>query len=233
MIQLNRQVSESYFIGLLLAVAGGYLDVYTYISRGGVFANAQTGNIVLLGIHIAQHNFEKITTYTLPILAFMVGVMITEIVKLNFRYSTKIHWRHIVIALEILVLLAVSFVPEGICNDLVNASVSFVCSMQVESFRAFGGGKKYATTMCTGNLRTATENLFYSGVHRDRKVRNNSLQYYGIIAAFIFGAVISTKLTTGVGTKSVYTVCILLFVVFVLMFIQAEEEEKEEKEKHF
>ena len=217
MIQLNRQVSESYFIGLLLAVAGGYLDVYTYISRGGVFANAQTGNIVLLGIHIAQHNFEKITTYTLPILAFMVGVMITEIVKLNFRYSTKIHWRQIVIALEILVLLA----------------VSFVCSMQVESFRAFGGGKKYATTMCTGNLRTATEHLFYSGVHRDRKVRNNSLQYYGIIAAFIFGAVISTKLTTGVGAKSVYTVCILLFVVFVMMFIQAEEEEKEEKEKHF
>ena len=224
MLQLKRQVSESYFIGLLLAIAGGYLDVYTYISRGGVFANAQTGNIVLLGIHIAQQNFEKITTYTLPILAFMVGVMITEIVKLNFRYSTKIHWRQIVIALEILVLLAVSFVPEGICNDLVNTAVSF---------RAFGGGKKYATTMCTGNLRTATENLFYSGVHRDRKVRNNSLQYYGIIAAFIFGAVISTKLTTGVGTKSVYTVCILLFVVFVLMFIQAEEEEKEEKEKHF
>ena len=142
-------------------------DVYKrqYISRGGVFANAQTGNIVLLGIHIAQQNFEKITTYTLPILAFMVGVMITEIVKLNFRYSTKIHWRQIVIALEILVLLAVSFVPEGICNDLVNTAVSFVCSMQVESFRAFGGGKKYATTMCTGNLRTATENLFYSGVH--------------------------------------------------------------------
>ena len=91
MLQLKRQVSESYFIGLLLAIAGGYLDVYTYISRGCVFANAQTGNIVLLGIHIAQQNFEKITTYTLPILAFMVGVMITEIVKLNFRYSTKIH----------------------------------------------------------------------------------------------------------------------------------------------
>ncbi|MEI3210264.1 MAG: DUF1275 family protein [Lachnospiraceae bacterium] len=49
----------------------------------------------------------------MPILAFMVGVMITEIVKLNFRYSTKIHWRQIVIALEILVLLAVSFVRKA------------------------------------------------------------------------------------------------------------------------
>lgn len=225
MLQSKKQVSESYFIGLLLAVAGGYLDVYTYVSRGGVFANAQTGNIVLLGIHIAQQNFEKITTYTLPILAFMAGVMITEIVKLNFRYSTKIHWRQIVIALEILVLAIVSFVPEGVCNDLVNTAVSFVCSMQVESFRAFGGGKKYATTMCTGNLRTATENLFYSGVHKDRKVRNNSIQYYGIILAFIVGAVISTKLTTAWGAKAIYVVCAVLLIVFIVMFIQVEEEE--------
>lgn len=230
MLRSKRQISESYYLGILLAIAGGYLDVYTYVSRGGVFANAQTGNIVLLGIHIAQHNFEKITTYTLPIIAFMFGVIITEIVKLHFRYNTKLHWRQIVIALEILVLTAVSFVPPGVANDLVNTAVSFVCSMQVESFRAFGGGKKYATTMCTGNLRTATENLFYSGVHRDQKVRKNSLQYYGIILSFIVGAVISTGLTTRFEAKSIYFACAILLIVFVLMFIQAEEEEKE---KHF
>lgn len=227
MLQSKKQVSESFFVGLLLAVTGGYLDVYTYVSRGGVFANAQTGNIVLLAIHIAQKNYGKMITYLLPILAFMMGVIITEFVKLKFRYSTKIHWRQIVIALEILVLLAVSFVPTGIYNGVVNIAVSFVCSMQVESFRAFGGGKKYATTMCTGNLRTATENLFYSGVHKDRKVRNNSIQYYGIIAAFIFGAVISTLLTTRFGEKSIFFACTLLFVVFIMMFIQVEEEEQE------
>jgi hypothetical protein len=36
--------------GLLLACAGGFLDAYTFVGRGGVFANAQTGNIVLLGV---------------------------------------------------------------------------------------------------------------------------------------------------------------------------------------
>jgi uncharacterized protein DUF1275 len=36
--------------GLLLAGAGGFLDAYTFVGRGGVFANAQTGNIVLLGV---------------------------------------------------------------------------------------------------------------------------------------------------------------------------------------
>ena len=40
-------MSESLLLGALLAVAGGFFDAYTYLCRGGVFANAQTGNIVL------------------------------------------------------------------------------------------------------------------------------------------------------------------------------------------
>jgi len=40
--------SNSIYLGALLAVVGGFLDVYTFISRDGVFANAQTGNVVLL-----------------------------------------------------------------------------------------------------------------------------------------------------------------------------------------
>ena len=58
-LQLEK-ASESYIVGILLAIAGGYLDVYTYICRGGVFANAQTGNIVLLGINVADQNWSKI-----------------------------------------------------------------------------------------------------------------------------------------------------------------------------
>ena len=39
------QRSESLTAAALLALAGGLLDAYTYLCRGGVFANAQTGNI--------------------------------------------------------------------------------------------------------------------------------------------------------------------------------------------
>ena len=48
------QMSESLPVGLLLALAGGILDSYTYLNRGQVFATAETGNLVLLGIHLAQ-----------------------------------------------------------------------------------------------------------------------------------------------------------------------------------
>ena len=32
------QTSEALRVGLVLALAGGYLDAYTYLCRGGVFA---------------------------------------------------------------------------------------------------------------------------------------------------------------------------------------------------
>ena len=223
MKQVKRPMSQSYIVGLMLAFAGGYLDVYTYVCRGGVFANAQTGNMVLLAINAAEHDLGKVIQYLLPILAFMLGILITEFVKSRYRYSTAIHWRQIVIAMEFFVLGVIAFVPSGTQDDLVNIAVSFVCSMQVESFRKFEGKSAYATTMCTGNLRSATEHLFLSGLNKNREERNTSLKYYGIIAIFIVGAFISMKLTQNVGEIYVLVASVMLFIVFLLMFIPSEQ----------
>ena len=54
MADWKRQTSETYRVGILLAAAGGFLDAYTFLCRGHVFANAQTGNIVLFGVSLAR-----------------------------------------------------------------------------------------------------------------------------------------------------------------------------------
>ena len=151
----KRQMSETYIIGMILAVVGGFLDAYTYISRGKVFANAQTGNIVLLGVNFAEGEFKEAAFYLLPILAFFVGIIGAEMIKKRHKYNENIHWRQIVIIIEIIALLIVGFIPSGRFDMLSNILISFVCSLQVESFRKVNGNA-YATTMCTGNLRSAT-----------------------------------------------------------------------------
>ena len=45
--ELVWQMSETFRVGALLACVGGFLDAYTFLCRGGVFANAQTGNLAL------------------------------------------------------------------------------------------------------------------------------------------------------------------------------------------
>ena len=211
----ERQVSDSLLVGILLALTGGFLDAYSYLVRGEVFANAQTGNMVLLGIYLSKGQWVKALYYLVPIFSFVVGVVIAQLVKNNYKESTRIHWRQIVIAVELVVLLIVAFIPQGY-NMIANVSISFVCSMQVQSFRKVNGNP-FATTMCTGNLRSATEHLCNYHKEKDIALLKKSLQYYLIIAVFIAGAITGCLLSGILQEKSILICCAVLFLVLLLM----------------
>ena len=114
MKRAHGQMSESLLLGAMLAMAGGFFDAYTYLCRGKVFANAQTGNIVLFGANIAEGNWLRAAEYFLPILAFALGVVAAEIVKRRYKKrqsDINIHWRQIVVLVEIVLLIAAAFLP--------------------------------------------------------------------------------------------------------------------------
>ena len=54
----------------LIAIAG-FFGAYTFLLRGKVFCNAQTGNLVLLGLAIGQAEWETAAYYLFPISAYM------------------------------------------------------------------------------------------------------------------------------------------------------------------
>ena len=223
MKSVEKQMSESMTAGVLLAFTGGLTDAYTYICRGNVFANAQTGNIVLLGINAADGRWIKALLYFIPIVSFVLGVAFSELIKKRFKDSRTVHWRQIILGIEVAFLLGVGFIPSGKYDTLANISVAFMCSLQVQSFRKIKGNA-YATTMCTGNLRSATENLFKYRQTCDKKLLFNSIQYYCVILIFIFGAASGAWLTNIFGVKTIWAACISLTIVFILMIKKPEED---------
>ncbi len=224
------QMSESFLLGAMLAVVGGFLDAYTYLLRGGVFANAQTGNMVLLGISAVEGNFLKALYYLIPIGAFALGVVAAEAVRHRFRTHPRIHWRQIVVAAEFVLLLVAAFVPQGDFDVAVNVAVSFMCAMQVESFRKVNGNA-FASTMCTGNLRSATERLWRYHLTKDRSERNRGIQYLLIILFFVIGAAVGALFSKIWGVRAVLFCCILLSAGFGVMFIKEDVPELEEELK--
>ena len=216
------QMSEAYSLGALLTVGGGFLDAYTYFTRGGVFSNAQTGNLVLLAIRLAEGDLTALPHYLPPILAFALGVVAAELVRDRFRASHALHWRQAVVALEALVLLATAFLPQGPWDAAVNAAVSFVCAMQVEAFRKIRGNA-LATTMCTGNLRSGTELLYHGLRDRDSAALRRSLQYYGIILCFLVGGALGVWATDLLAERAILLCCAMLLVIFLAMFRAPEE----------
>ena len=128
----TRQMSETIRLGMLLAVSGGFMDAYSYIERDQVFANAQTGNMLLFGVNLSEGNFSVAMRYFLPVLAFALGIALAEIV--HKKDLNLLHWRQAAVLVEALILLGVAFFPQNM-NLLANSLTSFACGIQVESFR--------------------------------------------------------------------------------------------------
>lgn len=214
--QSNIPIHELEAISLCLAVVGGFLDAYTYLFRGGVFANAQTGNMVLLGISLSKGMFIQAGYYLIPIVSFFLGILVTEYFKRRLSGSRLVELQHASLIIELLLLLIIAFLPKSVPNAVVNVTVSFVCSMQVNSFRKING-LPYASTMCTGNLRSATEQLSLYFFEGQRDGLKKSLRYFLVILTFCFGAFLGAVLTGLLQGRSVLICCLLLFAVLCIM----------------
>ena len=153
----HGQMSESLLTASFIILSGGLQDAYTYLCRGKVFANAQTGNIVLCSAYLFDGQWRHSARYLVPVLSFLLGIFAAECIHRHFKYTEKVHWRQMIILAEIALLFAVGFLPQE-ANTFANAVVSFVCAMQVQTFRKVRG-HAYASTMCIGNMRSGTEAL--------------------------------------------------------------------------
>lgn len=195
------------------------MDSYSYLLRGHVFANAQTGNIVMMGINIAEGKFFNALSYFLPITVFAIGVMVSDLIRV--KCSRWLHWRQISMLIQSLLLLFVAFVPFEY-NFIANSIISFVCAVQAESFRKIRGNS-IATTMCTGNLRSASQHLCAYFVGNGESSIRDSLLYFLIIGFFILGAIIQRFVGMHIGKESILVCAVLHFIVFMAMFIDLEK----------
>ena len=217
----KKQMSEAFLTVAFLSLSGGLQDAYTYILRGHVFANAQTGNIVLLAQAVMNREPERIFSYLMPLAFFAAGIAAAEWVRLR---ESRLHWRQWVLLAEILILFSVGFMPETI-NPLANGLVSFSCAMQVQAFRKVNG-YGFASTMCIGNIRSAMESLcIYHRTH-DKTVWNKVLLYLSLISLFALGAALGGHLIERLGMRTIWISCLLLFISFSLMFLREDLQTK-------
>lgn len=219
----HGQMSDKFRSAVFIILSGGFQDAYTYCCRDGVFANAQTGNIVLMSSALFRGEWDKVVKYLVPIISFLIGIAVAELVHVHYKRYERIHWRQIVLIEEIVLLFIVGFIPETM-NALANALVSFVCALQVQTFHKIHG-QPYASTMCIGNMRNGMESLCAFLRSHDREALTKSLTYFGVIGVFAAGAGIGSVLSTSIGHGIIWVCCGLLMVSFCLMFIHEQQEQ--------
>ncbi|MEH7075837.1 YoaK family protein [Neobacillus drentensis] len=207
--------SNSFTLGVLLAIVGGFLDAYTFISRDGVFANAQTGNMVLLAVKASHAQWQGALLHIPPILAFILGVLVSEFFKIPHIRQVVHSYRRSILIVETIVLITVGFLPTSVPNIVVTVCIAFVSSLQISTFNKLDKWV-YNSTMTTGNLRTATQAAFLALKEHNEEAKKQFIEFFAIILAFLFGAFAGTFSTTTIGNRSIWIASVVLVIALIM-----------------
>ncbi len=208
-------MSESFRTAASLAIVGGFLETYTFLLHGHVFANAQTGNIALCGMAIAEANWTRALKYAIPVISFVLGVCTVEWIRDHWSFS-KMHWRQSIILIEIILLSGCLYLRGTPQDMLANLLISIACAFQVQAFRKVRG-TSYASTMCTGNLRSATVAWRVWNRTGQAEARRQAFCYIGVIAIFLTGSALAVPFIYLLRESAIILPIIFLMAVGLLM----------------
>lgn len=183
------EITETLNFGMLLALVGGIMDVYSFIVRGNVFATGQTGNFVLAAVRLAEQDYTGLLHAVTPIAAFWAGIFTARHLFYSYFQQKHLLWKRWVLAASAAALFASGLIPCNYHNLMANTLVSFAAALQYCAFRKFGETENYASVFCTGNMRSCAEN-FYKGIaKKDKQSLKKALSYSYILISFFVGAI--------------------------------------------
>lgn len=190
-VRVNADLPEqSLAVACLLTMSGGFLDAFTWLSLGGVFANSQTGNVVFFGMNVALGNWREAAHHVPPILAFLAGAWVASRAKARLPCLAG----EIAALASVMGLLLMNRLP----GSLAIVAISFGVALQTASFRQVEHWK-YISVTVTGNLLRAIDELTSTA---DREAAHGARTMLTVCLMFLLGAIVGGGLTVRLGAIS-------------------------------
>lgn len=197
-----------------LTFLGGFYGGFTYAVRGGVFCNAQTANFVLCAIALSHGDWHGAFYYFIPMTAYILGIMLSEIIGNPVRKYMKMRWDTILIGIEIVIVLALGLIPDSAPYQISQIIVNFMAAMQWNTFRQ-AAKIPVATTFLTNHLRQiAIQFAKKIKSHGKKGSTGRALFHAMFILTFMLGVTVSTSICEAFGGKGIWFAVIPLLFLF-------------------
>jgi uncharacterized membrane protein YoaK (UPF0700 family) len=220
-----RTRPESLGLALLLTWVGGFLDAFTFVQHR-VFANAQTGNLVLFTVDAADRNWSQAWTRLPPIIAFAVGVAVIETLGIPAVWRALRRPLRVELGVEIVLLAIIASLPNDTPGAVVTTTVSFVAAMQFATFRTLIDST-YSSLLTTGNLRSFVSSLYRWVRGPSRDAARPAGRFGGVLLALI-GAIATNHLKIAAAAVASG----MLVVVLVCLIIETRGVERRVAAEH-
>jgi uncharacterized membrane protein YoaK (UPF0700 family) len=218
-----RTRPETLLQGVLLATVGGFLDAFTYVSYR-VFANVQTGNVILFGVDAASARWHQAFLRLAPVAAFLVGVLIVERLGRMRRMRRPLR---IALGIEIVGVAVVATLPDRTPELVITVIISLVAAIQFAMFRTLVD-TAYTSLATSGNLRSMVIALNRRFLDHDRSAGPQAVRFSAVVAGFAAGAVIGALTTKYWGHAAAAIPAAILVVIFVALVRETRRLERAE-----
>ena len=193
-----------------MTVIGGFFDSYTYVNCGGIFANAQTGNLIFVGVDIIEGKLSDVIHYLVPIISFVLGVLVSKIIENKYKQLSIFKHIYMLLVTQSLALLFI-FLKHSIFGiDIRPIVISFICAIQYDGFRKVNN-LVFASVFCTGNLRSMTEHLYKYMFLKKKESKDPLFIYLIVILVFLFGVIL------GAASSKYYSHKAILVPIFIII----------------
>ncbi|MDA9426491.1 hypothetical protein XH97_30915 [Bradyrhizobium sp. CCBAU 53380] len=167
---------RSLLVASLLTMSGGFLDAFTWLSLGGVFASSQTGNVVFLGIDALSGRWPRAEHHLLPIVGFLLGAWVAIRIQAPLRCLMA----------HIACLAAAMLLLHRVPDPIVILGISFGIALQSASFRHVERWG-YLSVTVTGNMLRAIDQFVSTS---DRDASRGGAAMLVLSLMFLFGAAV-------------------------------------------
>ena len=215
----DLEITEKLGFGMLLASAGGLMDVYSYTTRGKVFATGQTGNFVLAAIQLSERNYLGLLHAFVPIVSFWAGIFAAWQIFYALVKENQVLWQRRILAASIVILFITGFIPCSYPDVIANSLIAWAAAFQYCAFRKLGTNENYATIFCSGNMRSCVDNYYRGIVRKDKQSLKRALRYSCILISFLAGAAVGALEAGIFQEKAIWTAAAVLSAALLLSFV--------------
>ena len=202
-------------------LATGFVDAYTFLQHGHVFAQAMTGNLVLIAIGAFDPSIVAFWRPLVSYLAFVLGVVAVWAWSRG-QASRRPGPQLATLGLQVVVLAVVGFLTGGALSVVITAFISFASGMQIAAFRDVGRASFTTTVMTTNSMKTVNAALT-AVTSADPEGRVVARAYGMALAGFVAGAFLGAFLSTRLGDRAAWIDAALFAVAGVLYVLERRE----------
>lgn len=201
-----------------MAVVGGFMGGYAILTRGDVFGNAQTANMIGLVHAIFGKDFLQFLVRLLALLVYILGTAVFVMAK----NKTGLNIKRLSLGIDLLAVVISGLIPASVNPVLALLPVFFAMSFQ---WNAFPGNYGYAssTIFSTNNIKQTALAFFEYLCDKDKSRLHKMRFYLGTLLCFHGGVFVSFPAVKYFGIHGIWLNGCILFFAGILVWVETSQ----------